>query len=105
MHPYAEVDVTVFWKRCVGLGQCTLSLHGAADGIHRAAKLRKHTVSRGIGDSASMVRNQPIQDFAARSEGIKGSDLIGSHEPAVALDISCKDSGQPSFHFDWVRQG
>ena len=32
------------------------------------------------------------QDFPACGEGIKGSDLIGSHEAAIALHIGCKDS-------------
>jgi hypothetical protein len=52
-----------------------------------------------------MGRNQSIQDFPARSEGIEGSDLIASHEAAVALDVSCKDSSQATLHFHWVRQG
>jgi hypothetical protein len=72
---------------------------------HRAAKLGQHTVTSRVGDTAIMGRNQSIQDFPARSEGIEGSDLIASHEAAVALDVSCKDSSQATLHFHWVRQG
>ena len=34
-----------------------------------------------------MRRNQPVQDFPARGKGINGSDLVGSHEAAVALHV------------------
>jgi hypothetical protein len=40
-----------------------------------------------------VVSYQPVQDLPACGEGIKGSDLIGSHEAAVALYVSRKDSG------------
>jgi len=92
MHPDAEVDVTALRKGRVGFCQGTLSLHGTPDGINRAAKLRQHTVARRVGDTAPMARNQPVEYFPARSKGIEGSDLIGSHEAAIALDISGKDS-------------
>jgi hypothetical protein len=52
-----------------------------------------------------MGRNQPVQDFAARGKRIEGRDLIGSHEAVIAFDVSRKDSSQPAFHFDWLRQG
>jgi hypothetical protein len=52
-----------------------------------------------------MGRNHSVQDFPARGKGIEGSDLIGSHEAAVALDVSCKDSSQPTLHFNRLCQG
>jgi hypothetical protein len=77
MHSYTEVDVAVLRERGVGFGQGTLSLHGTPDGIHSTAKLRQQTVARRVGDTASMARNQPVQDFPALGKGIQGSDLIG----------------------------
>ena len=50
-------------------------------------------------------RNQPVQDFPARGEGIECSDLIGSHEAAIALDVSRKDSSQPALRFNGLGQG
>jgi hypothetical protein len=52
-----------------------------------------------------MGRDQPVQDFPARGKRIEGRDLIGSHEAAIAFDVSRKDSGQPALHFKWLRQG
>ena len=52
------------------MGQGILSLHGTPDGIHSATELRQHTVARRVGYAASMRRNQSIQDFSARGEGI-----------------------------------
>ena len=52
-----------------------------------------------------MRRNQSIQDFSARGEGIKGSDLIGTHEAAIALYVCRKDGGQPALRFDGSAKG
>ena len=52
-----------------------------------------------------MGRNQPVQDFPARGKGIEGSDLIGPHEAAIALNVSRKDSSQPALHFNGLCQG
>jgi hypothetical protein len=105
MYPNAEVDAAGLRKRRVGFGQGTVSLHGTPDGINRAAKLRQHAVARCVGDTAPMRRNQPVQDFPARGEGVKGSDFIGTHEAAIALNVSRKDSRQPAFHFNRIGQG
>jgi hypothetical protein len=77
----------------------------APDSINRAPKLRQYTVACRVGYAASMRRNQPIQDFTARSEGIEGCDLIGPHEAAVALHVSCKNSSQPALRFNGLGQG
>jgi hypothetical protein len=39
-----------------------------------------------------MRPDEPVQDFPALGKGIKGSDLIGSHEAAIALNVGRKDS-------------
>jgi hypothetical protein len=52
-----------------------------------------------------MRGNQAVQDFPARGKGIEGGDLIGTHEAAIALNISRKDSSQPTLYLHWVRQG
>jgi hypothetical protein len=52
-----------------------------------------------------MRRNQPVEDFPARGKGIQGSDLIGSHEAAIALDVSRKYSSQSALHFNRLGQG
>jgi hypothetical protein len=49
--------------------------------------------------------NQPVQDFPARRKGIEGSDLIGSHEAAVALNVSRKDGSQAALHCNRLCQG
>jgi hypothetical protein len=51
-----------------------------------------------------MGRNQPIQDFASRGEGMEGSHLIGSHEAAIAFNVSRKDSSQTALRFDGLSQ-
>ena len=51
-----------------------------------------------------MGGDQPVQDFPARCKGIKGSDLIGSHEAAIALNISREDGGQPALRFNGLGQ-
>ena len=70
MHPDAEVDLTVLRNRRIGLGQGILGLHGTADGINGASKLRQHTIARRVGDAAPIRRNQPVQNFPARGKGI-----------------------------------
>ena len=102
---HAEIDVTGLRKRRVGFGQGTLSLHGTPDGIHSATELRQHAVASGVGDAASLGRNQPVQDFPARGEGFEGGDLIGSHEAAIALHVSRKDSSQSALRFNGLGQG
>src|SRR5260370_7674158 len=99
MHTDAEVDVAGFRKRRVGFGQGILSLHGTPDGIHSTPKLREHAVASGVGDTASMGRNQPIQDFPPRGKRIEGSNLIGSHAPAVALTVTSKNISQAALPF------
>ena len=49
--------------------------------------------------------NQPVQDFPACGEGIKGSDLIGPHEAAIALHVSREDSCQAALDFNGLGQG
>ena len=51
-----------------------------------------------------MARYQVVQDFPARCEGIKGSDLIGPHEATIALDVCREDGGQPALYFNRVCQ-
>ena len=70
MHPNAEIDVTVVRESGIGFGQGNLSFHGAADGVDRAAKLRKHAVASGVSDTAPVRPNEPIQDFPARGKGV-----------------------------------
>ena len=105
MHPYAEVDVAVLGKRRVGFGQGTLSLDGASDSIYSTAKLGQNAVTRRVGDATSMARYQPVQDFPACGECIKGSDLISPHEAAIALNVSREDSSQPALRFNGLGQG
>jgi hypothetical protein len=38
-----------------------------------------------------MRRVQPVQDFPARGKGIQCSNLVGPHEAAIALNVSCKN--------------
>jgi hypothetical protein len=105
MRPYAEINVTALREPRVRFDQGILSLHGTPDGINRTAKLREHTIASRVGDTASVRCNQAIQDFPARSEGIKGSDLVGPHEATVALNVSRKDSSQPALHCNRLGQG
>jgi hypothetical protein len=52
-----------------------------------------------------MCRNQPVQDFPACRESFEGSDLIGSHEAAIALNVGSKDSSQSALRFNGLGQG
>jgi hypothetical protein len=49
--------------------------------------------------------NKPVQDFPALRESIEGRDLIGSHEAAIAFDVSRKNSSQPALRFNGLGQG
>ena len=105
MHSHAEIDVMALRKGRVGFRQGILSFHGAADRINGATELRQHTVASRVGYTATMRRNLPVEDFPARRKSVQGSDLIGSHEAAIALNVSRENSSQSALHFNGVCQG
>jgi len=52
-----------------------------------------------------MGRNQAVQDFSVGAEALENGDFVGSHEAAIALNVSRKDSSQPTLRFNGLGQG
>jgi hypothetical protein len=66
--------------------------------VDRARKFDEYGIARGIDDAAVMFSHLGIDHIAmARFERCEGTFLVIAHEAAVARDIACKNSGQPSF--------
>ena len=95
VHTDAEVDAAVRRETGVRLGQGGLRIHRALHRIHRASKLGKDTIARRVRYAAPMLPNEPVEDRAALGEPLERADLIGAHEPAVALHVCREDSYQP----------
>ena len=75
----------------VSFGQSSLRLNRALNRIHSASKLGKDTVARRVGYTTPMFPNELIEDRPAVGEPLERTDLIGTHETAVALHICCED--------------
>ena len=94
----AEFDPPIFGNCSVALCHGALDFHGATNGIDRARKFDKSTVTCGLDDTAAMFRNLGIDKFAAVSfERCEGTFLIIAHQAAVAGNIGREDGSQPSF--------
>ena len=94
VHANAEVDAAVRRETGVRFGQGGLRIHRALHRIHGASKLGKDTIARRVRYAAPMLPNEPIEDRPALGEPLERADLIGTHEPAVALHVCCEDCNQ-----------
>ena len=94
----AELDPAIFGNGGVALRHGALDFHGAAHGIDRACKLDQRTVACRFDDTAAMLRDLGIDEFATvRLERCESAFLVNAHQAAVAGNIGCEDSGQPPF--------
>src|SRR5262249_6426745 len=70
---------------------CHLGLdrHRAGNRVHSAGELDEHAVAGGLDDAPFMLGDDRIKDFAPdRLQSRKGTDLVGTHKPRIASDIS-----------------
>jgi len=77
-------------------GHPVLHGHRAGDGIDGAGKLGQETVARGLDDASIMVGDGGIDDFTPHGlQRLQRSDFVGSHQTAIASDISRQNRRQP----------
>ena len=98
----AEAYATIRCETGVRFGQGGLRIHRALDGINRASELREDAVARRVCYAAPVVPNDPVEDGAPFGQPLERADLVGAHEAAVALHISCEDGDEASADCDRV---
>ena len=91
VNPNAKVDTALGRETGVRLGQGGLRIHRALHRIHGTSKFGKDTVARRVGYAAPMLPNEPVEDRPPLREPFERPDLIGAHEPTIALHICCED--------------
>ena len=79
------------------LGQLLLDRDGALDRIDRAQELGQDAIASGIGNSASVIANQPIHDLASGSEGTQRPGLVLAHQARIAGNVRNEDRCQTPF--------
>jgi hypothetical protein len=67
--------------RCIGsdLPKPLLDSHRALNSINRAREFGQHTIASRVGDSAAMLRNKSVHNFARGSEGAQRPRLVLAH--------------------------
>ena len=70
-----------------------LNVGGAAHCFHGAGELGDDTVAGVAENSAMVVSDQTVDDLTGGLQPRKRCLLIVAHQPAIADDVSCKDSG------------
>ena len=79
----------------VCFGQGDLRLYRALHCLYGTSKLGKNAIARRVRYAAPVVRNELIEDRSSVSKPLERADLIGAHQPAVALHVCREDSYQP----------
>jgi hypothetical protein len=74
---------------------------GTLQGIHSAGEVSDEAIASRVEDPSAMRGDQAIDDDPVSREDAKGTDLIESHQAAVALDIRGEYCRELSF--DRVR--
>jgi hypothetical protein len=68
------------------------------DCVHHAGELCKHTVPRGVYESATVLFDEPVDYRAMCRQGADRRFFVLPHEATVAMDVGTKDSGEFAFH-------
>jgi hypothetical protein len=76
-----------------------LDFNGTRNGIKDTGKFREHAIACRIGDAASMLGNQMVDDRTTCRQGRHRRLLVALHEAAISFDIGGKDRSQPPFEF------
>jgi len=67
--------------------------------VYSAGKLNQNAIAGGLDDAAFVLRYGRIDDLAPMGlEGLKGPDLIRTHQTAEARDVTCQNGCQPSLY-------
>jgi hypothetical protein len=91
---HAELNPTIFGNGGVALGHNALDFHGASHGIDSARKFDQDTVARGLDDTAAMLCDIRVDEFApVRRERCESTFLVNAHKPAVSGDIGSENGG------------
>ena len=86
---------------CVLLGYGLLHFDSALHDIHGAREIGNETVTSRVENPTAMRGDQAIDDNPVSCERSKGTDLIPTHEGAVAGDIGGENRGE--LPFDGMR--
>jgi hypothetical protein len=74
-------------------------VHRATYRIDHARKLYQHAVASGFDNTATVIRDARIDQFATvRLEGCYCPDLIGAHQSAVTHHVSGQNCRKPALH-------
>src|SRR6516225_2348349 len=91
MHANTEANAPVRYETGVRLGQGSLRLHRTLYRFHSTPKLSKNTIARRVRYAAPVFPDEPVEDRSSFGQAPERTDLVGTHEAAVALHICCED--------------
>src|SRR5262249_6539942 len=77
----------------------------AFDRIDYRGKLKQHTISHGLHEATPVFCHERVGNLAVFAECPSGADLVETHEPRVACDISRDYGRQPASDPAWLRFG
>jgi hypothetical protein len=92
MDANAEPHCLAFGPAGIFLTDRLLDRNRALNGIDRAGEIGNDTIARGIEDPSAMRSDQPVHDLATVPQPRERADLVLTHQPAVAGDVSREDS-------------
>jgi hypothetical protein len=92
---HAKLD-TPGGRASIAPGHVTLDIDGAAYRINDAGEFDQHPIAGGLDDPAAVFLDLRIDQLAAqRFQRGERSLFVGTHQPAIAGNISCENGGEP----------
>jgi hypothetical protein len=83
-----DAKVDLYYRDRVSFGHLSLHGHRTDYGIYGACELHKHAIAGRLNDTAIVLGNSGIDDFAAVPlKGRQGADLVNFHQPRIAYDV------------------
>jgi len=95
----AEADAAIWCETGVRFGQGSLRVYRALHRLYGTSKFGKNAIARCVRYAAPVVHNELVEDRSSLSKPLERADLIGAHQPAVALYVCREDSYQPPGDF------
>jgi hypothetical protein len=78
--PDPEPERTAVRMLLVFFSKRVLHLESALDSIHHAWKFCQHAIACRIGNPPAMSRNEPVHDLTVSHQGMKGANLVSTHQ-------------------------
>ena len=95
----AEADALGLRPIGVAVFRSLLKDDGAAHGVDDRGELYQHAVAGGLEDTAAVLGDQWIDEFAAIAfEQGEGSLLVRAHQPRLSDNVGAEDRRKPPFY-------